>query len=102
MGWMCSRNDCFKFAGCLRLSLIWPHILHRSSSAENTLLCSFLVHWLWVIIELAKIKNQTFLLILILLFSGGRLYRLYLESTRKQMLDPPLDLLDLNFKLHSD
>lgn len=34
--------------------------------------------------------------------SGGRLYRLYVVKVRQQMLEAPLDLLDLSSKLHSD
>ena len=33
--------------------------------------------------------------------SGARLYRVYLRKVRAQLLEPPLDLLDLD-KLHAD
>jgi len=32
----------------------------------------------------------------------ARVYRFHLKRTRKQMLEPPLDLLDLGTKLHAD
>ena len=35
-------------------------------------------------------------------YSGGRLYRIYVVKVRKEMLEAPLDLLDLSSKLHSD
>ena len=34
--------------------------------------------------------------------SVGRLYRLYTVKVRQQMVEAPLDLLDLSGKLHTD